>query len=577
MSFCRPALAAILSLTAAAQAQVVSVNLVAAVGTTQVAPGVTVNAWMYGGQMPGQVLRIVEGQSLQVRFRNDLPESTAVHWHGQPVPLGMDGVPGISRPAVAPGQEFIYDLPNLVPGTYWYHAHGAESQLDVGLAGVLVVDPANPANDPTYDVEQTIVLDEWSNPLGGSFAGHLLNGRNNAGQAPIVVQPGQQLRLRVVNVSATTNYVFALDGHPMTVTHADGNRVQPVSVQAIPIGIGERYDVLVDCNNPGVWSLAASSITNRSQTLVRAVLQYSGQSQTAPSANYVPSNLSGGSLLSYAQLAAFHPVTPIVANPDRTVTASLGMTMGPGGMAFTINGQLWPSVTPIQVATNDEVQMTVANTGMGMMQAYHPMHIHGHFFRLMGTTGGTANPPLKDTLLIRPPGQAWSSIPVQMTMNNPGRWLFHCHNMDHMATGMMTSVDYLGDEDLDGIESRVDFEPTRAQPVLTIPTSATNFAPGAVGSISAQWTPGQAFVLFAGLAELPTPVALPPYGELLIDPTTAVPLGVQVASTTGAAQFGYAIPNNANLIGFQLPLQGVGTTGLAGGLRFSTFQAMTIR
>ena len=409
---------AIFAATLPLPAQTITVDLTAAPGTAQVAPGVSVNAWLYGGTLPGRVLRASEGQTLRVRFRNDLPEATAIHWHGQPIHLGMDGVPDISRPAIAPGQEFVYELNDLVPGTYWYHPHAHGMQLDVGLAGFLIVDPAVPANDPTFDLEQTILLDEWSNPLGGGFTGHLLICRSSDGQSPIAVQPGQRLRLRLLNASAVTSYVVALDGHPMTVTHADGNRVQPVVVQALPIGMGERYDVLVDCNNPGVWSLAAASITNRSQTLVRGVLRYAGQTQAPPPPAYVPANLATGALLSYAQLAAFHPVPPITPTPQRSFTAALGMSMGPGGMVHTINGQSWPNITPFQVAPGDEVQMTMVNTGMIMMPEYHPMHVHGHFFRLMGTAGGTARPPLKDTILIRPNGQAGSSAQVQIACRN---------------------------------------------------------------------------------------------------------------------------------------------------------------
>ena len=109
-------IALLAALSAPLAAQAVTVNLTAAPGTTQVAPGVPVNAWLFNGSMPGQVLRITEGQTLRVRFHNDLPEATAIHWHGQPIHLGMDGVPDISRPAIAPGQEFLYELANLVPG-----------------------------------------------------------------------------------------------------------------------------------------------------------------------------------------------------------------------------------------------------------------------------------------------------------------------------------------------------------------------------------------------------------------------------------------------------------------------------
>ncbi|MGB3966708.1 MAG: multicopper oxidase family protein [Planctomycetota bacterium] len=559
------------------RAQVVEVNLTAAPGTTQVAPGVSVNAWLYNGSMPGPTVRVTEGQTLRIRFQNNLPESTAIHWHGQPIQLGMDGVPDISRPAIAAGQEFIYDLNNLTPGTYWFHPHGHEMQLDVGLASMLIVDPANPGSDPAFDVEQTIVLDDWTNPLGGAFSGHLLNGKSSAGQNPISVQSGQRLRLRVVNAAATTNYVFALDGHSMTVTHADGNRVQPVVVQAIPIGIGERWDVLVDCNNPGIWSLAASTIENRNATVVRGVVQYAGQTGPLPSASFVPTNLASGSLLNYSQLASYFPVQPITSTPDRTFTASLGMGMGPSGMIHTINGQAWPNVTPFQVAAGDQVQLSIVNNGMMMMPEYHPMHVHGHFFRLMGTAGGTANPPKKDTVLIRPNGQPGSSATVQISMNNPGRWLLHCHNMEHMATGMMTVIEYLGDADGDGVPSRSDYEPMLPLPVVTISDQASAFAPGANDTARGQWTPNQVFGLFAGPVELAPWVVLPGLGTLALDPTSAAPIGVAITSATGLATVPYGLPNNPAIVGLRVGLQGVGLLMPANSLLLSTFQALTAR
>ena len=572
------ALALALVASSALRAQVVEVNLTAAPGATQVAPGVSVNAWLYNGSMPGPTLRVTEGQTLRVRFQNNLPESTAIHWHGQPIQLGMDGVPDISRPAIAAGQEFIYDLNNLTPGTYWFHPHGHEMQLDVGLASVLIVDPANPGSDPAFDVEQTIVLDDWTNPLGGAFSGHLLNGRSSAGQSPISVQPGQRLRLRVVNAAATTNYVFALDGHSMTVTHADGSRVQPVVVQAIPIGIGERWDVLVDCNNPGTWSLAASTIENRSTTVVRGVVQYAGQTGPMPAATFVPTNLASGSLLNYSQLASYFPVQPISPTPNRTFTASLGMGMGPSGMIHTINGQTWPNVTPFQAAAGEQVQMSIVNNGMMMMPEYHPMHVHGHFFRLMGTAGGAANPPKKDTVLIRPNGQPGSSATVQISVDNPGRWLLHCHNMEHMATGMMTAIEYLGDADGDGVPTRSDYEPMQPLPVVTISDQASAFAPGASGVVRVQWTPGQALGLFVGPNELAPWSSLPGIlGTLVLDPTTAALYGLVQTSSSGIGTLPYILPNNPAIIGLRVGMQGVGVVPPANSLVLSTFQALTAR
>ncbi|HEX6810380.1 MAG TPA: multicopper oxidase family protein [Planctomycetota bacterium] len=570
-------LAAVALAPAWLRAQVVEVTLTAAPGSAQVAPGVVVNGWLYNGSLPGPTLRITEGQSLRVRFHNNLPESTAVHWHGQPVLLGMDGSPDLPRPATAAGQEFVYELGNLVPGTYWFHPHGHEMQLDVGASGFLIVDPANPASDPPFDVEQTIMLDDWTNPLGGGFSGHLLNGKSSAGQSPIVVQTGQRLRLRVVNAAATRNYVFALDGHSMTVTHADGHRVQPVVVQAIPIGIGERWDVVVDCNNPGTWSLAVAAIENRSATVVRGVIQYAGQTGALPPATYVPPNLASGSLLGYSQLASYFPVQPITATPDRSYGVSLAMGMGPSGMIHTINGEAWPNVTPSQVSAGDQVQLSIVNNGMVMMAEYHPMHVHGHFFRLMGTAGGSANPPTKDTVLIRPNGQAGSSLQAQVTMDNPGRWLLHCHNMDHMASGMMTLIDYIGDADADGLADLADQEPTMGLPVVAISDQAAAFAPGAVDAVRVQWTPARAFALFLGSLELTPPVVVPGLGTLVLDPSSAAFYGAGVTSAQGLASLPYALPNTPAIVGLRAGMQGVGVAAPSGALVLSTFQAMTAR
>jgi FtsP/CotA-like multicopper oxidase with cupredoxin domain len=491
--------------------------------------------------------------------------------------LGMDGVPHISRLPIAPGQEFLYDLPGLLPGSYWFHPHGHETQLDVGLAGVLIVDPADPGRDPAYDREHVVVLDDWNDRLGGGYVGHVLNGRTSTGQLPLVVQQGERVRLRLLNAAAVTNYVIALDGHPLTVTHADGNRVQPVTVAAIPIGIGERYDAIIECTNPGVWSLATADIRARGVTLVRGVVQYTGQTQPPPPPGYVPPNLAAGSLLSYGQLAAYFPVPPITPTPDRVFTASLGMAMGQGGMVHTINGQTWPDVTPLVVAPGDQVQMAIVNTAMMMMAEHHPMHVHGHFFRLMNTAGGMARPPLKDTVLIRRTGQAGSSASVQILMDNPGRWLFHCHNMEHMATGMMTAIEYTGDSDGDAIPNRLDHDPRSPAPVAMIPDDAVRFRPGGGGEVGVQWTSGSATALFVGIGELNTPIPFPPYGMLALDPAQALLVGTTIANAAHRASFPYAIPGDQALVGLRLGFQAFGALALPGGFRLGPFQAMTVR
>ena len=555
-------------------AQTVDFTLVSSAGTHDLGPGYTAEpAYFYNGTVPGPLLRVTEGQPVRLRYVNQLAvEDSIVHLHGQPVNFGMDGAGGISRPSVAPGQEFRYQYDNLRPGTYWYHPHSENfhHQIDRGMYGVFIVDPLNTTNEPAYDVEQVIVLDDWYGPGGSSFSGHLMNGKNSGGQVPISVGMGHRLKLRIVNTSFRTNYVIALDGHPMTVTHSDGHRLQDLAIDAIPVGIGERYQVIIECNNPGTWSLAVSRTQDRSTTVVRGIVQYSGQTGAPPSSSFVPANLSSGSLLSYSQLASFDP-SPIVV-PDRIAPMALSMQMAPQ-QAFLINNEAWPVITPTVVNHGDVVQMDYTSNMMG--QSWHPMHLHGHSVRLKGTAGGTTHAPVKDVVLLRPAGQLWASASVQFDADNPGRWLMHCHDMNHMMSGMMTSIDYAGDTDGDGIPDSRDMEPTADTPVLTLSENGADFLPGGSGLIGLQWQPGEVCTLLVSLFERNPPQLFPPAGLLYL--ADVAPFGAMVVGANEVGSWPYGLPNSPILSGLTINMQGFCGTSLLGGLRFSTFQPLTIR
>lgn len=571
----RPILCVLLAGAAALAQAPLDVHLTAAAGTADLGPGYTSEtAWLYNGTLPGPVIRIAEGRQLRVHLHNQLSQDTILHVHGQSVHQGVDGTAGFSRPTTASGQEFLYEYDNLEPGTYWFHPHAMHhEQLDAGLHGVLIVDPANTATEPQCDVDQVIVLDDWLQPFGSGYNGHLLNGKSSLGQTPIVVQAGQRLRLRLVNVAATNNYIVALDGHAMTLTHSDGHRVQDVQVQAVPVAIGERQDVIIDCNNPGTWSLAVSSYQNRNVTLVRGVVRYAGQSGPLPPETYVPANLATGSLLDYSQLASYGP-SAVTATPTRSYTANLGMTSGPNGPIWTINGQAWPNVTYWPVTQGDIVQLTMTNTTMGMMHV-HPMHLHGHSFRVLGTAGGSSHAPIKDTLLIDRMGRPGSSWTVQFTADNPGRWLYHCHDAMHMMNGMMTAFEYTGDADGDSLPDNRDYDPTLAHPVLTIPSDAAAFAPGGSGSLNVQWQPGQWVGFMAGWQELPRPSPTP-WGLLYMPPPGMVTLGFCSIAAGNSGSLPYTLPLDTALIGWRLSLQAIAGSSVHALPVLSTYQAFSV-
>ena len=558
---------------------IINTTLVADEGTVDLGPGYTNEpARLYNNVLPGNVVRATEGDTLRVRLVNNLDENTILHVHGQPMRLGMDGTQRISRPETPPGQEFTYEFDDLAVGTYWYHPHSDNHhQLDGGMYGVFIVDPANPADDPVYDLEAVVALDEW-NPMvtGGSFFGHVLNGKTSDGQVPITVSNGDKLRLRFVNVSARTNYVIALDGHQMTVTHKDGNRMQPVATDAIPIGVGERYDVIVDCTNPGVWSLAVSQLQNRNATVVRGVVRYQGETGPDPASTLVPTNLSSGQLMSYAQLASYWPSAhPITTSPDRTYPVALAVQPGPGGGTWTINNEAWPNVTPTDVSYGDIVQFDLT-TSTPSPNHVHPMHMHGHFVQLMGTAGGTTHPPMMDTILIMPagtPGDTWS---CQWIADNPGTWLYHCHDMHHMMRGMMTVVSYDGDFDGDLIADAVDKEPTLSIPVAMISDNADEFRIGNSGELDFQWQPSESICVFASPFELPAPSPIPPYGDLRIDQSWIMFLGMTTFDSNGDGSLPYTLPNNAAMAGVRVYIQGVGSSASLGTPRLGTHQALVV-
>jgi len=192
---------------------------------------------------------------------------------------------------------------------------------------------------------------------------------------------------------------------------------------------------------------------------------------------------------------------------------------------------------------------------------------------LMGTAGGSQNPPLKDTVLIRPNSEFGSEATVQFTAGNPGRWLYHCHNLDHMMMGMMTLFDYTGDHDLDEIGNSQDIDPLSAYAALTVPDTASSYQRGSALAISVQWHTGES-VDFCYGAVLPQPIPAGSVGELGIWPI--VSFVRRVADATNMATLSLPIPGDPGLSGIRFGLQAVTTTSLAPGYRLSTYQPITI-
>ena len=431
--------------------------------TLEVAPatiiigGKQVTTWAYNGTIPGPELWVMEGDTLRVTVKNRLPnsEETSTHWHGIPLPNAMDGVPGATQKAIAHGQDFVYEFVAPTAGTYFYHSH-VGLQLDRGLYGPLIIESAHEQKD--YDQDITLLLDDWLDGMPGTpedamkkliaggdrmnmgrmgmsalsippdiiYPTYLINGKSAEQPMEIDVKRGQKIRLRFINAAASTIFHVALQGHPMIVTHTDGQPVEPVKVDAIRIGMGERYDVIITANNPGIWQLAASVEGATKQ--VRALFRYQGRSTgQTPSATFAPAELQG-KMLQYAMLKASPTLAvPPIDTPDQIVP--LQLSGGNGQYAWKINGQVFEQAEVIAIPKASLISFQYQNTTM----MPHPMHLHGHFFQL---ENGTGRGPLKDTVLVDP----MQKITTNWVSDNPGTWAYHCHNAYHQMAGMMRFV-----------------------------------------------------------------------------------------------------------------------------------------
>ncbi len=256
------------------------------------------HAIVINGTIPAPLIRLREGETVRLAVTNHLNEDTSIHWHGLLVPMEMDGVPGVSFPGIKPHSTFTYEFPLKQSGTYWYHSHsGLQEQL--GHYGPLIIDPAEP--DPVaYDREHVIVLSDWSflhphtiftrlkqqggffnrpkTTLLGRLTGRegsmsqadrdmfaqmrmdptdisdvtaaaytfLVNGHSPDENWTGLFQPGERVRLRIINAATQTTFNVRIPGLPMTLVAADGINVRPVVIDEFQIGNAETYDLIVE-------------------------------------------------------------------------------------------------------------------------------------------------------------------------------------------------------------------------------------------------------------------------------------------------------------------------------------------
>ena len=444
--------------------------------------GKTVSTWSYNGRLPGPEIRVTAGEVVRARLTNTTAQDTTVHWHGLALTNEADGVPDVTQAAIKPGAAYTYEFAAAHPGTYWFHPHSG-TQLDRGLYAPLIVeDPHEPLG---YDAEWIVVLDDWldgvtgtpdgvlaelrhgmggmqssgaspnsgmsgmsgmdmggspspgtqshmlmgaqSDLLGGDagdvrYPHFLINGRLPQAPATFTAKPGTRLRIRFINAAADTAFRVALGGHQMTVTHTDGYPVRHAQTEALLLGMGERYDVLVTVKD-GAFPLVA--VAEGKDALARAVLRSSPGAAT-PGRAVQPKELSGR-LVRYPDLSPADTVRLPAGKIDRTIRLELTGDMM--SYNWAINGTTYDPKKLYGLRSGERVRLSFVNR----TTMWHPMHLHGHTFAV------EASGLRKDTAIVLPK----STLNVDFDADNPGRWMIHCHNVYHQETGMMTLLGYL--------------------------------------------------------------------------------------------------------------------------------------
>ena len=410
----------------------------------------TSTLWTYNGTAPGPEIRVKQGERVKVRFINELEEPSSIHWHGIRINNAMDGVSGLTQDAVEPGDSFEYDFVAPDAGTYWYHAHNKSwNQVGRGLYGPLIIEEPYPTFDNDHDI--TLVIDDWRINQNGQFdessmgmmmdwshGGRLGNWITVNGKSlpELELKAGEAYRLRLINVSNARTLeldpnrfdakVIAFDGQPLP---------EPITLPYAPylLSSAQRVDLLVIPRAGQNFALEELSSESPFPFVTFSVTGDGAPSQPIPrlKANLIPEpDLANATahplLITGGAMGRFDGIT-YQGKP-------LGRESMMQSMQFwAFNGE----------ANLPEQQFFTAKRGETIVIEMvndtawpHAMHVHGHHFRIEEREGSTIDEgrPWKDTFLIGPS----QTTKIAFVADNPGKWLLHCHMLEHAAAGMTT-------------------------------------------------------------------------------------------------------------------------------------------
>ncbi|MDE1923240.1 MAG: copper resistance system multicopper oxidase, partial [Gammaproteobacteria bacterium] len=477
------------------------------------------------GSVPGPTLYWQEGTTVTLRVTNALRVPTSIHWHGILLPFRMDGVPGISFPGIAPGETFVYRFPVRQSGTYWYHSHSA-FQEQTGMYGAIVIEPAAPRRTQ-HERDYVVMLNDWSDSstehiyatlkrqsdyynfaeptapeffaevrrvglrralakrrmwnemrmspadlsdVSGYTYTYLMNGTTPAGNWTGPFESGEKVRLRFINGSSMTYFDVRIPDLKITVVAADGQDVEPVTVDEIRIGVAEVYDVLVEPRADRAYTVFAQSIDRtgyvRGTLAPRAGMQAEvppmdprphldmvdmmGAMPSAPvrhaRTEYGPgvdmrvdmprTNLddpgfglrdNGRRELTYADLHTIGgPLDP--REPGREI--ELHLTGNMWRYTWSFDGVKFSDAKPVHFRSGERLRIVLVNDTM----MTHPIHLHGMWSEIESPDGRFQ--VRKHTVSVQPAQR----VAYGVSADALGRWAYHCHMLYHMEAGMFREV-----------------------------------------------------------------------------------------------------------------------------------------
>lgn len=410
--------------------------------------------WSYNGTAPGPEIRVRQGDEVRVRLVNKLSQPTTIHWHGVRMINAMDGVPGLTQEAVPPGASFDYVFRAPDAGTFWYHPHSQTwEQVARGLYGVLVVEE-NGAR--AFDRDLTLVLDDWflgdtgqihEASLGEmrywSHGGRLGNWPTVNGQykPEYPLKPGERVRLRLVNTCNARFLSVRLRDLDATVIAIDGQPVPPYAQgnRSILLAPAQRADLAFTATLPA-GSSADIVETSQDFPVTLASFRLTGAAAVPGPSDRAFDPLPGNPLPEKLPLADALKVELLMeggAMGGMKSATYKGRVMSindlvDSGKVWAFNGIVGMTDKPLFDARKGR---TVTIEFINRTAFTHPMHLHGHHFKVVSRDGEpVSGAPWRDTESVRPN----EKVSIAFVADNPGKWALHCHTLEHVAAGMIT-------------------------------------------------------------------------------------------------------------------------------------------